>query len=76
MNVVVQVETMFRFSKVRTNLKAHLLESYRDGLESALTMDELQEFYRGHGGGGDARGSGTSLHEMPDWVTHLTSRNR
>ena len=66
---------MFRFSKVRTNLKAHLLESYRDGLESALTMDELQEFYRGHGGE-ETRGSWTSSHEIPDWVTHLSSRNR
>jgi hypothetical protein len=67
---------MFRFSKVRTNLKAHALDSYRDGLESALTMDELQEFYRGHGGE-DARESGNPyLHEIPDWVTHLSSRKR
>jgi len=71
------VETMFRFSKVRTNVSAHLMEKYRDNLESALSVDELQEYYRGHGGKGGNKGEmGTggnqgSRQSLPDWVTSV-----
>jgi len=40
------VETLFRFSKMRTSLNAHLMDNYRKCVESALTSSELQEFYR------------------------------
>ena len=71
------VETMFRFSKVRTNVSAHLMEKYRDNLESALSVDELQEYYRGHGGKGGNEGElGTGGNQglrksLPDWVTSI-----
>ena len=42
------VETLFRFTKVRTNLEAHSLVRYRDCLEKALSERELEEYYNGH----------------------------
>lgn len=73
------VETMFRFSKVRTNMAAHSMEQYRDNLESALSIEELHEYYAGHGGdkrnaatgtgrGNNRRGAQQSL---PGWVTSV-----
>lgn len=70
------VETLFRFSKVRTNMFAHLMEKYRDGLESALTHDELQEVYRTHGVDSRSFRSGYNTSDLlPDWVTHISRRN-
>jgi len=69
------VETLFRFSKVRTNMRAHLLDAYRDGLESAFTHDELQEFYRTHGVNSRSIRSGYNTSDLlPDWVTHISQR--
>mmetsp|Transcript_16133 Transcript_16133/g.18060 ORF Transcript_16133/g.18060 Transcript_16133/m.18060 type:complete len:111 (+) Transcript_16133:102-434(+) len=39
------IETLFRFSKVRTSVTAHALERYRECLESSLGPDELLEYY-------------------------------
>eukprot|EP00557_Chaetoceros_sp_GSL56_P006505 CAMPEP_0176504310 /NCGR_PEP_ID=MMETSP0200_2-20121128/15861_1 /TAXON_ID=947934 /ORGANISM="Chaetoceros sp., Strain GSL56" /LENGTH=1635 /DNA_ID=CAMNT_0017903725 /DNA_START=200 /DNA_END=5107 /DNA_ORIENTATION=- len=70
------VETLFRFSKVRTNMFAHLMEKYRDGLESALTHDELQEVYRTHGVDSRSFRNGYNTSDLlPDWVTHISRRN-
>eukprot|EP00978_Attheya_sp_CCMP212_P022522 scaffold67260_cov53-Attheya_sp.AAC.2 len=66
------VETLFRFTKVRASLAAHQLDYYRDALESALTPDELHEYYRGHGGGDRSSFSvGTGNSSIPDWVTQI-----
>eukprot|EP00563_Minutocellus_polymorphus_P012378 CAMPEP_0181066466 /NCGR_PEP_ID=MMETSP1070-20121207/25342_1 /TAXON_ID=265543 /ORGANISM="Minutocellus polymorphus, Strain NH13" /LENGTH=1404 /DNA_ID=CAMNT_0023147035 /DNA_START=41 /DNA_END=4255 /DNA_ORIENTATION=- len=72
------VETMFRFSKVRTNMGAHSMEQYRDNLESALSIEELHEYYAGHGGdksdaaAGLGRGSSRQgLQSLPGWVTSV-----
>jgi hypothetical protein len=64
------VETLFRFTKVRTSVAAHSMERYRDGLESALGQDELEEYYRGHGNLMETRGSadGLFMSTVPDWV--------
>jgi hypothetical protein len=43
------VETLFRFSKMRTSVAAHSMERYRDCLVSAMRPEELEEYYRGHG---------------------------
>lgn len=64
------VETLFRFTKVRTSVAAHSMERYRDGLESAFGQDELEEYYRGHGTLKESRGSG-ERYAMPDWVTNI-----
>ena len=69
------VETLFRFSKVRTNFQHHLLDTYRDGLESALTIDELQEIYRTHGvNSRNAREGFNQSDLLPDWVTKFTQK--
>jgi hypothetical protein len=60
------VETLFRFSKVRTSIVAHSLERYRNALESAMTQEELQEYYDGHGGG---YMNNSSTDRLPEWVT-------
>ena len=67
------VETLFRFTKVRTSVAAHSMERYRDGLESALGQDELEEYYRGHGTLKESRGSGDiyASTSLPDWVTRI-----
>lgn len=69
------VETLLRFTKVRTSVAAHSLEKYRDSLESALGRDELKEYYRGHGGKvrHDNQLGGYSDHSgyLPSWVTNL-----
>jgi hypothetical protein len=46
------------------------MERYRDGLESALGQDELEEYYRGHGNLMETRGSadGLFMSTVPDWV--------
>jgi hypothetical protein len=69
------VETLLRFTKVRTSVAAHSLEKYRESLESALGRDELKEYYRGHGGkvrhdnlGGGYSDQGNNL---PSWVTNV-----
>jgi hypothetical protein len=41
------VETLLRFTKVRTSVINHSLVKYRDSLESALDKDELKEYYNG-----------------------------
>lgn len=69
------VETLFRFSKVRTNFQHHLLDTYRDGLESALTIDELHEIYRTHGvNSKNAREGFNQSDLLPDWVTKFTQK--
>ena len=69
------VETLLRFTKVRTSVAAHSLEKYRESLESALGRDELKEYYRGHGGKviHDNQGSDYSDHggNLPSWVTSV-----
>jgi len=67
------VETLFRFTKVRTSVAAHSMERYRDGLESALGQDELEEYYRGHGTLKEKRDSGDAFAStaLPDWVTSI-----
>ena len=74
------VETLLRFSKVRTSLDAHSMNRYRDCLESAFTHDELKEYYQGHIDKGvdimekdfsaniSKRGSRSDL---PSWVTQI-----
>lgn len=49
------------------------MERYRDGLESALAQDELEEYYRGHGTLKESRGSGDAYAStaLPEWVTHI-----
>lgn len=71
------VETLLRFSKVRTSLDAHSLERYRESLESALGREDLKEYYRGHGGkvrhnnqDGNGYLSGNSG-PLPSWVTSV-----
>jgi hypothetical protein len=64
------VETMFRFTKVRTSVAAHSMERYRDSLESALGQDELEEYYRGHGTLKKDRGAHTST-VVPEWLTRI-----
>uniref|UniRef100_A0A7S3PV14 Fungal lipase-type domain-containing protein n=1 Tax=Chaetoceros debilis TaxID=122233 RepID=A0A7S3PV14_9STRA len=69
------VETLFRFSKVRTKLSNHLLDVYRNGLQSALTSEEVQEFYRTHGVNSRSIRSGYNVADViPDWVTHFSRR--
>jgi hypothetical protein len=60
------VETLLRFTKVRTSMSAHSMERYRESLESALGREELKEYYRGHGGKVRYDQSGT----LPSWVTN------
>mmetsp|Transcript_31905 Transcript_31905/g.61032 ORF Transcript_31905/g.61032 Transcript_31905/m.61032 type:complete len:1706 (-) Transcript_31905:400-5517(-) len=68
------VETLLRFTKVRTSMAAHSMDRYRESLESALEREELKEYYRGHGGKvrhdnqGAYSGNGASL---PSWVTSV-----
>jgi len=70
------VETMFRFSKVRTSLQAHLMENYRKGIQSALTQDELQEFYRNRCSYDHSFRDGYNTSDLiPDWVTHVRNNN-
>jgi hypothetical protein len=64
------VETLFRFTKVRTSVAAHSMERYRDSLESALGQDELEEYYLGHGTLKQARGGNTST-ALPEWLTQI-----
>ncbi|KAI2500579.1 hypothetical protein MHU86_13870 [Fragilaria crotonensis] len=64
------VETMFRFSKVRTSVAAHFLDGYRQNLESGFTEDELHEYYRGHG----ITKSSPAQHstkDLPEWLTQV-----
>jgi len=69
------VETLLRFSKVRTNFKAHIMEWYREGLRSALTQDELEEFHHGHGNeNSSADNTMNSSLYLPDWVTNKRNR--
>jgi hypothetical protein len=59
------VETLLRFTKVRTSMSAHSLERYRESLERALGPEELKEYYRGHGGKVRYDHCGS----LPSWVT-------
>ena len=59
------VETLFRFTKVRTSMSAHSMERYRESLESALGREELKEYYRGHGG----KVRYDHHDSLPSWVT-------
>ena len=68
------VETMFRFTKMRTSLMAHSLENYRDSLESGLSQAELQEYYRSHGTArtkdAKKRSQKQPIHQnLPEWLT-------
>ena len=68
------VETLFRFTKVRTSVAAHSMERYRESLESALGRDELNEYYRGHGGKvrhQDRWQKSGSNATLPAWVTNV-----
>jgi hypothetical protein len=69
------VETLLRFTKVRTSVAAHSLERYRESLESALGIDDLKEYYRGHGGkvrhNDQDRYLGSNGATLPSWVTHV-----
>jgi len=69
------VETLLRFTKVRTSVAAHSLERYRESLESALGSDDLKEYYRGHGGkvrhNDQDRYLGSNGTPLPSWVTHV-----
>ena len=69
------VETLLRFTKVRTSVMAHSLERYRESLESALGSDDLKEYYRGHGGkvrhNDQDRYLGSNGATLPSWVTHI-----
>jgi hypothetical protein len=69
------VETLLRFTKVRTSLMAHSMERYRESLESALGSDDLKEYYRGHGGkvrhSDQDRYLGSNGATLPSWVTHV-----
>lgn len=59
------VETLLRFTKVRTSVANHSLAKYRDCLESALEKDDLKEYYKSH--------SGKVKHDeenLPSWVTN------
>ncbi len=72
------VETLLRFTKVRTSMVAHGLERYRESLESALGRDDLKEYYRGHGGkvrhdnqGVGSGGYASNGSALPSWVTSV-----
>uniref|UniRef100_A0A7S4HRM2 Fungal lipase-type domain-containing protein n=3 Tax=Odontella aurita TaxID=265563 RepID=A0A7S4HRM2_9STRA len=62
------VETRFRFTKIRTNVAAHSMDRYRNSLESALSRDELYEYYQGHGVR-DRKNPGST--NLPGWVTEV-----
>lgn len=74
------VETIFRFSPVRTNMLAHTMTRYRDCLECAFEEDELLEYYRGHNvvkdvnKGGSRRQSNVISAEIPSWMTQVGSK--
>lgn len=66
------IETMLRFSKVRTSLQAHLLDNYRKCIESALSPSELQEFYQYRCSSDHSfRGRYNTSDVLPDWVTDV-----
>jgi hypothetical protein len=67
------VETMFRFSKVRTSLDAHQLLRYRENLESGLTQDELHEYYSGHGIT-KSTSRKSEKDNLPEWLTQVRAR--
>ena len=59
------VETLLRFTKVRTSVANHSLAKYRDSLESAFEKNDLKEYYQNH--------SGKVKHDeedLPSWVTN------
>jgi hypothetical protein len=74
------VETIFRFSPVRTNMMAHTMTRYRDCLECAFEEDELLEYYRGHNVVNDDRKGGNRLQslstpaDIPNWMTQVGSK--
>ena len=49
------------------------MERYRNNLESALSRDELEEYYRGHkmGAASDQINNNLSINSLPDWVTQV-----
>lgn len=68
------VETLLRFTKVRTSLAAHSMERYRESLESALGRDELKEYYQGHGGKASQNArwhQAGNKDPLPSWVTSV-----
>ncbi|EJK47583.1 hypothetical protein THAOC_33688 [Thalassiosira oceanica] len=70
------VETLLRFTKVRTSMTAHFMDRYRESLESALSGAELKEYYSGHGGKvTHERNRIGLLHQgtsaLPSWVTNV-----
>ena len=56
------VETLLRFTKVRTSVANHSLAKYRDSLESALDKDDLKEYYK--------RKVKHDEEHLPSWVTN------
>ncbi|KAL3803811.1 hypothetical protein HJC23_003973, partial [Cyclotella cryptica] len=70
------VETLLRFTKVRTSVVNHSLAKYRDSLESALGKDELKEYYKRHYGKVKHDEEGySSTSALPSWVTNARRLN-
>lgn len=73
------VETLFRFSKVRTSFEAHTMKRYRDCLESAFSDEELEEYYKGHmeknfqrnASQSNLKSSASSIPKVPSWVIQI-----
>lgn len=71
------VETLFRFSPVRTNMLAHTMTRYRDCLECAFEEHELLEYYQSQNVTGDETKGGTRCQPtkanttIPDWMTQV-----
>jgi hypothetical protein len=78
------VETIFRFSPVRTNMLAHTMTRYRDCLECAFGEHELLEYYQGHNvskedkqkRGCYRQSNVTTKTEIPEWMTQVGSKKK
>ena len=71
------VETIFRFTKMRTSVVAHSLTHYRENLESGLAPHELHEYYRSHGIvlSRSTNSSGV-FSGLPEWLTKVRRSDR
>lgn len=71
------VETLFRFSKVRTSVMAHTMQRYRDCLECAFDQDELLEYYRGHNlvmkATSTSNDGAVESSDIPAWLTRTSN---
>ena len=76
------VETLFRFSPVRTSMLAHTMTRYRDCLECAFEEHELLEYYQGHNVSktetqkGNTKQIRVSKTEIPEWLTQVGTRKK